>query len=92
MILLLFFVAQACDGLLTYAAVGIFGVIAEGNVLIATGIQLAGPGPALLAAKVLAAACGLLLYARGFHLVLGALTAFYLVGAIGPWLVVFSGF
>jgi hypothetical protein len=92
MILLLFVVAQISDGLLTYGAVRIFGVDAEGNILLATWMQLAGAGPTLLAAKVIAGACGLLLYWRGFHGLLVGLTALYMLGAIGPWLVVFSRF
>jgi hypothetical protein len=92
MILLLFVVAQISDGLLTYGAVRLFGVDAEGNLLLATWMHVAGAGPTLIAAKLIAAACGLLLYWRGFHLLLVALTALYMLGAIGPWLVIFSSF
>ena len=64
-----------------------FGVQAEGNVILATWMGIVGPAPALLGAKLLALACGVLLYIRGVHRVLAALTAFYAVGAVGPWLV-----
>ena len=40
-------------------------------------------------AFTLAAACGVLLYVRGFYTVLGALTGLYLLAAITPWLMVF---
>jgi hypothetical protein len=92
LILLLFFVAQISDGALTYAAVDLFGAAAEGNFLLATWMEVAGAGPTLLVAKTVAVACGLLLYARGLHGVLGALTGFYLLGAIAPWLIVYRGF
>ena len=89
LILTVFFIAQIFDGLLTYAAVAVLGVVGEGNLLLAAGIQAAGAGPTLLVAKTVAAGCGLWLYARGCHRVLGALTGLYLVAAIAPWLVVF---
>ena len=87
LVLLLFIVAQACDGVFTYVAVNAFGLQAEGNVLLATWMGIIGPAPALLGAKLLALACGVLLYIRGVHRVLAALTALYAVGAVGPWLV-----
>jgi hypothetical protein len=90
-ILLLFLVAQVCDGLLTYAAVAVLGVVGEGNLLLASAMHLAGAGPALLAAKTLAAVCGVLLYVRGFYAILGVLTGLYMLLAITPWLVIFHG-
>jgi hypothetical protein len=88
-VLLVFLLAQVFDGLLTYAAVAVLEVIGEGNLLLAAVMDAAGAGPALVGAKTLAAAGGLLLYLRGCHGTLGALTAFYMVGAITPWLYVF---
>lgn len=87
--LLVFLILQVFDGLLTYVAVAMLGVVGEGNILLATAMHLAGAGPALFGAKALAASCGVLLYIRGFHGVLGMLTGLYLVGAITPWLIVF---
>jgi hypothetical protein len=46
--------------------------------------------PVLLAAKLGAAAAGVLLYVRGIHAPLAGLTLFYAVGAIGPWLAHYS--
>lgn len=89
LILLVFLLLQAFDGLLTYLAVGVLGVVGEGNILLASAMHVAGAGPALLAAKTIAAVCGLILYVRGFHGILGVLTGLYLVAAIAPWLVVF---
>jgi hypothetical protein len=88
-ILLVFLVLQVFDGVLTYAAVAWLGIVGEGNILLATAMSLIGPGPALLTAKSLAAGCGVLLYARGFYVVLGALTGLYVVAAIAPWLMIF---
>lgn len=89
-VLLLFLMAQACDGLFTYAAVQAHGLAAEGNVLLATWMALVGPAPALVGAKTLAAACGILLYLKGIHRTLALLTAFYAVGAVGPWIIVIA--
>ena len=84
----MFLVAQACDGLFTYFAVQAWGIMAEGNVLVATWIALVGPGPALLGAKLLAGSCGVILYWQDRRSVLLALTVFYGVVAVGPWLTI----
>ena len=89
LILIVFLLTQVFDGILTYVAVAWLGVVGEGNLLLATAMKLAGTGPALLGAKGLAAGCGLLLYTRGLHGVLGALTGLYILAAIAPWLLVF---
>jgi hypothetical protein len=89
LVILLFLVIQACDGIFTYVAVGAFGITAEGNALIATWMHLLGPAPALLGAKLLAGLCGTLLYVRGVHHALAGLTLLYLVTAVGPWLFIF---
>jgi hypothetical protein len=89
LILLVFLLLQVFDGVLTYTAVAILGVVGEGNVLLARAMEFTGAGPTLLGAKTVAGLCGVILYLRGFHGVLGALTALYLLAAIGPWLLVF---
>ena len=89
-VLVLFLAAQCFDGVFTYAAVHAYGPHAEGNILIATWISLVGPAVALFGAKTVASACGVLLYLRGMHRTLSLLTMVYGVGAIGPWLVVFT--
>ena len=90
LVLLLFLAAQVWDGIFTWVAVDAHGVSAEGNIVLATWMMLVGPAPTLVAAKLLAAAGGVLLYVRGIHGVLAGLTALYAVGAIGPWLAHFS--
>lgn len=86
LVLLLFLVAQFWDGIFTWVAVHAHGMTAEGNLLLASWMAMVGPTPTLLAAKVGAAAGGVLLYTRGIHGVLAGLTLLYAVGAIGPWL------
>src|SRR5688500_2438615 len=81
-VLWLFLLAQACDGAFTYAGVRIYGIAAEGNVILATWMMLVGPFPTLVVAKAVAAGGGVLLYAHGIHRTLALLTLFYLVGAI----------
>ncbi len=84
--LAVFIVFQFADGLITYTAVDLFGLHAEANPLVATWMALAGAGPALFGAKLVACGCCLVLYRFGTHRVLAALTVIYLVGAVGPWL------
>jgi type IV secretory pathway VirB6-like protein len=86
--LLLFLTLQVADGAITYGAASIFGTGAEGNPILATWMQIAGIGPTLVAAKLLACGAGLLLYYhyhRG-HVVLAALNVCYAFGAVLPWL------
>jgi hypothetical protein len=88
--LAIFIVLQLADGLLTYAAVDRFGASAEGNPILATWIVVTGALPALVGAKLLACACGGVLYAAGVHRVLAGLTALYLFAAVMPWLHIFA--
>lgn len=90
LVLMLFLVAQVCDGVFTYVAVSAVGIGAEGNVLLASWMHQIGPAPTLLMAKVVSIAAGVLVYVRGLHSVLAGLTAFYLAAAVGPWLFVFA--
>lgn len=84
--LIVFVVLQAADGLLTYEAVTLFGPSVEANQLLVAWIGITGLGPALLGAKLLACACGAVLYVLGLNRILVGLTALYLFGAIVPWL------
>lgn len=88
--LALFVVLQIADGLITYEAVRLFGHAAEGNPLLATWIAVAGAGPALLGAKLLACGCAAFLYSCGAHRTLAGLTTLYGFGAVAPWLHVIS--
>ena len=84
----MFLVAQACDGIFTYAAIAADGLAAEGNLILATWMGLIGPGPALMGAKLVACFCGMILYERGVHRTLAVLTMLYAVAAVGPWLLI----
>ena len=88
--LAIFVLLQLADGVLTYAAVDRFGPNAEGNPILAAWIVVAGAMPAVFGAKLLACACGGVLYAAGVHRVLIVLSALYLFVAVVPWLHVFS--
>ncbi len=90
LLLLLFITAQFWDGVFTWVAVDAHGIGAEGNVVLATWMTLAGPAPTLLTAKIGAAAGGVLLYLRGIHGALLGLTLAYAIFAIGPWLAHYS--
>ena len=71
-------------------AVDAHGLTAEGNIHPRRVDGGVGPTATLLAAKLGAAAGGVLLYTRGVHGVLAGLTLLYAVGAIGPWLAHYS--
>jgi len=88
--LAIFIVLQLADGVLTYAAVEQFGAAAEGNPILASWILLTSPESALIGAKLLACACGGVLYAAGVHRVLAGLSALYFFAAVMPWLQIFS--
>lgn len=90
--LAIFIVLQLTDGVLTYAAVDLYGPSAEGNPLLASLIMITGAAPALLGAKLMACACGVLLFVAGVHRTLIGLSALYLFGAIMPWLQIYSQF
>jgi hypothetical protein len=87
-VLVLFLLAQAFDGVFTYLGVLSFGPSAEGNPLMASFMAAIGSGPALTAAKIVAGGLGILLHLIRVHLVVAALTAFYLTASIVPWTVI----
>lgn len=89
MILLgLFVLLQAADGLLTYAGIQRWGLGAEGNPLIVALITHVGVVPALVLAKLVTAAAGVFLYERGRTKALAWLTIFYVLVVVGPWALV----
>jgi hypothetical protein len=88
--LLVFLVLQAADGAITYAAVQIYGPIAEANPLVVTWMSIVGPAAALIGAKAIACGGGLILYVCGERRTLAALMIVYAVGVVLPWLHVLS--
>lgn len=83
-----FLVAQACDGVLTYVGVSIYGLGIEGNPVLAWLMATIGHGAALAAAKGVAGAFGIALHLGAVHRVVAALAAFYLAAAVLPWIAV----
>jgi hypothetical protein len=84
-----FLATQVLDGYLTYRGIQDLGlgVEIEGNPLVALAIAALGVRVALILFKTVASLCGLLLHTHRYHRVLAALTALYVVAAIGPWTV-----
>ncbi len=85
LVILLFFVAQALDGSLTYIGVITFGPSIEANPLLAWAMRVVGEGPALAGAKIAAAGFGIVLHLAAVHRALALLTALYLSAAVLPW-------
>lgn len=90
--ILLFLLAQAADGALTYLGVRTLGLGIEGNPLLLTLMVTIGAAPALLGAKFMAAMLGISLHLIGVHRIVAALTAFYVFGAVLPWMGIFVRF
>jgi hypothetical protein len=87
-VVVLFLVAQACDGVLTYVGVSQFGIGMEGNPLIAWLMVTLGHGTGLAAAKGVAGAFGIALHLGSVHRVLAALALLYVAGAVVPWITI----
>lgn len=83
-----FLLAQASDGILTYIGVATYGIEMEANPLIAWLMTSLGEGPGLATAKVTAGTFGVILHLTGVHRAVAALAAFYIVVAIIPWMAV----
>jgi len=84
-ILLVFLVAQVCDGALTYVGVHAFGLDIEANPIVGFYIALLGAGYAIIVTKAAAVACAALLHLFARHRIIGALTILYLAMAVRPW-------
>ncbi len=90
--LLLFLLAQASDGVLTYVGVSSFGVGIEGNPLIGWLMASMGTGLALTTAKLTAGIFGILLHLSSVHLAVALLTVFYVAAAVVPWVAILFAF
>jgi len=84
-VLLMFFVAQVCDGVCTYVGVHAFGASIEANPIVAWYIAGLGVGTALIAVKGLAFSCAALLHFFACHRTIAALAALYALAAVVPW-------
>ncbi|HEX6322165.1 MAG TPA: DUF5658 family protein [Vicinamibacterales bacterium] len=83
-----FLLTQILDGLLTYIGVSAFGIAAEGNPILAYLMSSYGEALALAGAKIVAALCGVALYALAVDRLLAGLTLVYIGAAVIPWTLV----
>jgi hypothetical protein len=86
--LIVFLLAQASDGVLTYIGVSTYGVHVEGNPLIAWLMSSMGEGPALATAKLTAGFFGIALHMSAVHRAVALLAAFYVAVAVVPWVAI----
>ncbi len=86
--LVLFLLAQALDGVLTYVGVSVYGLRMEGNPIIGWLMSSIGQGPALAAAKLTAGFFGVTLHLSAVHKAVALLAAFYLAIAVMPWVAI----
>jgi len=84
-VIVLFLLAQAADGVMTYVGVSTMGLHIEANPLLATLMGWMGQGAGVAMAKAVACALGISLHLVGVHRVIAILTAIYMVGAVVPW-------
>lgn len=89
-VIVMFFVAQALDGALTYVGVSLLGRDVEGNPLLHWLMGAAGHGPALALAKLSAAGFGIVLHLASVHRAVALLTLLYLSAAVVPWMAVLA--
>jgi hypothetical protein len=85
-VIVLFLLAQAADGVMTYVGVTTLDVNIEANPLLASLMVMFGQGTAVAGAKLLAAGLGISLHLVGVHRILAILTGIYMVGAVLPWM------
>ncbi len=86
--LIVFLLAQASDGVLTYIGVSMYGPHIEGNPLIAWLMSAMGEGPALATAKLTAGFFGIALHLSAVHKAVALLAGFYVAVAIIPWVAI----
>jgi uncharacterized membrane protein len=85
-VVIVFLIAQACDGVLTYIGVSQYGLSIEGNPLLGWLMGTMGEGLALAATKMTAGAFGIALHLAAVHRLVAALAGFYLLVAVLPWI------
>jgi hypothetical protein len=83
---IVFLLAQASDGVLTYIGVSTYGATIEGNPLIAWLMTAMGPGAGLAMAKLTAGTFGVALHLSAVHRAVALLAGFYIIVAIIPWI------
>jgi uncharacterized membrane protein len=86
--LVVFLLAQASDGVLTYVGVRQYGPHIEANPLISWLMVTLGEGVALTAAKLTAGFFGIVLHLSAVHRAVAVLAIFYVLAAVVPWLAI----
>ena len=86
--LLVFLLAQATDGVLTYVGVSTYGSHIEANPLIGWLMALIGQGAALATAKGAAVFFGIALHLAAVHRAVALLAALYIAVAVLPWVAI----
>ena len=86
--LLVFLIAQASDGVLTYVGVSTYGMHIEANPIIGWLMSHVGEGAALTTAKVAAGLFGIALHLSSVHRAVAILAVFYLAVAVFPWVAI----
>jgi len=84
-VIVLFLLAQAADGVMTYVGVTTMGLAIEANPLLVSLMMFTGQGAGVTIAKVVAGGLGISLHLLGVHRIIAILTAIYVVGAVVPW-------
>jgi uncharacterized membrane protein len=86
--LVIFLLAQAFDGVLTYVGVSTYGVRMEGNPFIGWLMSAMGEAAGLATAKVAAGFFGIALHLSAVHKAVALLALFYLAVAVLPWIAI----
>ena len=86
--LVIFLVAQALDGVLTYVGVSTYGPRMEGNPFIGWLMAAMGDAAGLATAKITAGVFGIALHLSAVHKAVALLALFYVAVAVLPWLAI----
>ena len=86
--LVMFLLAQALDGVLTYVGVSTFGLRMEGNPFVGWLMSSMGEAAGLATAKLAAGFFGVALHLSAVHKTVALLTVFYVAVAVAPWVAI----
>jgi len=86
--LVIFLLAQALDGALTYVGVSTYGLRMEGNPFVGWLMSSMGEAAGLAAAKLAAGCFGVALHLSAVHKTVALLAVFYVAVAVLPWVAI----
>lgn len=86
--LVIFLLAQALDGALTYVGVSTYGLRMEGNPFVGWLMSSMGEAAGLAAAKLAAGFFGVALHLSAVHKTVALLAVFYVAVAVLPWVAI----